>query len=306
MMTSRQRCSRHVVTLLTIAIVLVPSISRSQSAIENAISGLNRQNAEGYLQPVADLFGANINSGYFRTASISTFGFHLSFDIVGMAAPVSDEQKTFTSSTPAGFNPATFQTATIFGEPGTTVSHATNTALKYRGSDGIFNTKMFPYAMPQVTIGSVLGTDAIIRYVPLPKIGEDKIPATTTWSAGVRHSISQYIPLIPVSIAAGVLYTKFTCGDIFDATGLTYGVQVSKSFSVLTVYGGFNMESSKLKVTYTSSNPVAPEKIEMELTGKRKASFTGGLDLSLGGIHIFGNANLGSVTNFVAGLGFGN
>jgi hypothetical protein len=306
MMTSQQHRSRHVAKVLTIAILLFPSIARPQSAIENAVRGLSVQNVEGYLQPAADMFGANINTGYFRSASISTFGLHLSFDIVGMAAPVSDDQKTFMATTPAGFNPATFQTATIFGEPGTTVTHATNSALKYKGSDGIFNTKMFPFVMPQLTIGSVMGTDAVVRYVPLPKIGEDKIPATTAWSVGVRHSVSQYIPLIPVDIAAGVLYSKFKCGDLFDATGLTYGVQVSKTLAVLTVYGGFNMESSKLKVTYTSSNPVAPENIALELTGKRKASFTGGLDLSLGGIHIFGNANLGSVTNFVAGLGFGN
>jgi hypothetical protein len=291
---------------LALATLLVPSVARSQSVIENAIRGLNGQNVQGYLQPVADLFGANMNSGYYRSAAISTFGFHLSIDFIGMAAPVSDDQKTYTATTPIGFNPATFQTATIFGDPGTTVVHATNTALKYKGSDGIFNAKFFPFAMPQLTIGSVLGTDAIIRYVPLPKIGDNKIPATTTWSAGVRHSISQYIPLCPVDIAAGVLYSKFKCGDILDASGLTYGAQVSKTLSVLTLYGGFNMESSTLKVSYTASNPAVPETIAVELTGKRKASFTGGLDLSFGGIHLFGNANVGSVTNFTAGLGFGN
>jgi hypothetical protein len=306
MMTSRQNLFRMVAAIVVVAGLLAPSVARSQSAIENAIQGFGKKNVEGYLQPVADLFGANMNSGYYHTASISTFGFHLSLDIVGMASPVSDDQKVYTASTPAGFNPATFQTATIFGEPGTTVSHLTKAGLTYKGSDGIFNTKMFPFAAPQLTIGSILGTDVVARYVPLPKIGDNKIPATTFWSAGVRHSISQYIPLIPVDIAAGVLYSKFTCGDIFDAHGLSYGLQVSKSLSVLTLFGGFNMESSTLKVSYVSTEPGAAGNVELELVGKRKASFTAGLDLSLGGIHLFGNANLGSVTNFVAGVGFGN
>jgi hypothetical protein len=306
MMTSRQHLFSVVAAILVVAALLAPSVAYSQSAIENAIQGFGKKNVEGYLQPVADLLGANMNSGYYRTASISRFGLHLSFDIIGMAAPVSDDQKTYMASTPAGFNPATFQTATIFGEKGTTVSHLTNAALKYKGSDGIFNTKMFPFAVPQLTVGSVMGTDAFVRYVPVPKIGDNKLPSTTFWGAGVRHSISQYIPLLPVDIAAGILYSKLKCGDIFDATGLTYGVQAGKTFSVLTLYGGFNIESSKLKVSYVSTEPNLPGSVEIDLVGKRKASFTAGLDLSLGGIHIFGNANLGSVTNFVAGLGFGN
>ena len=305
MITSRQHLLRIVTAFFVVATLLLPSVASSQSAIENAIQGFGKKNVEGYLQPVADLFGANMNSGYYRSASISTFGFHLSLDIIGMAAPLSDDQKTYMASTPAGFDPATFQTSTIFGEAGTTVTH-TKAGLRYKGSDGIFNTKMFPFAVPQLTVGSVLGTDAFVRFVPVPKIGEDKIPPTTLWGVGVRHSISQYIPLIPVDIAAGVLYSKMKTGDIFDASGLTYGVQVGKTFSVLSLYGGFNIESSTLKVAYVSTEPGAAGNVEIELVGKRKASFTAGLGLSLGGIHLFGNANLGSVTNFTAGLGFGN
>jgi hypothetical protein len=306
MMTSRQHFFRVVASFFVVAALLVPSIARSQSAIENALQGFGKKNVEGYLQPVADLLGANMNSGYYHTAAISTFGFHLSLDIIGMAAPVSDDQKSYMASTPAGFNPATFQTATIFGETGTSVTHLSNPALKYKGSDGIFNTKMFPFAVPQLTIGSVLGTDAFVRYVPVPKIGDNKLPSTTFWGAGARHSVSQYIPLCPIDIAVGVLYNKLKTGDIFDATGLTYGVQAGKTFSVLSLYGGFNLESSKLKVSYVSTVAAVPGSIEIELSGKRKASFTAGLDLSLGIIHLFGNANFGSVTNFVAGLGFGN
>jgi hypothetical protein len=306
MMTSRQHLLWIVTAVVVVAALLVPSVASSQSAIENAIQGFGKKNVEGYLQPIADLLGANMNSGYYHSATISTFGFHLSLDIIGMAAPVSDDQKSYTASTPAGFNPATFQTATIFGEKGTTVSHLTNTSLTYKGSDGIFNAKMFPFAVPQLTAGSVLGTDAFVRYVPVPQIGDNKVPSTTFFGAGVRHSVSQYIPLCPVDIAVGILYNKLKTGDIFEATGLTYGVQAGKTFSVLSLYGGFNLESSKLKVAYVSTEPAAPGSVEIDLSGKRKASFTAGLNLSLGIFHLFGNANFGSVTNYAAGLGFGN
>ena len=121
------------------------------------------------------------------------------------------------------------------------------------GSHGIFNAKMLRFAVPQLTVGSVRGTDAFVRFVLVPKIGENKIPPTTLWGVGVRHSISQSIPLIPVPIAAQVLYSKMKNGDIYDASGLAYGVQVGKTFSVLSLYGGFKIENSTLKVAYVST-----------------------------------------------------
>jgi hypothetical protein len=111
--------------------------------------------------------------------------------------------------------------------------------------------------------------------------------------------------LIPVDIAVGVFYSTLKSGDIIEFKGLMYGAQVSKTFSVLTLHGGVNLESSTLTLSYKSTDPIAPGDVEIKLDGKRKMSFTGGLQLNLGGFRLFGNANLGSVTNFTAGIGFG-
>ena len=305
MKTSRQHFLAFLMTLIVVATFLAPPVASSQTSIENAIQAYGKQNVEGYVQPVADLFGANMNSGYYHSAAIPKTGFHLALDFIGMAAQVSDDQKTYTAKTPSGFNPASFQTATIFGGKGTTVTSITPAGLTYRGSDGIINTSIFPLAVPQLTIGSVFGTEAVIRFITIPKIGDNQIPATTLWSVGVRHSISQYIPDAPVDIAAGVFYNKFTWGDIFDFKGLSFGAQASKTFSILTLHTGVNVESSTLKISYTSTDPIAPGSVEVNLDGKRKFSFTAGLDLTLGFFRLFGNANFGSINNFTAGFGFG-
>ena len=305
MKTSRQHLLTALASLLMITVLLVPPSASAQSSFESAIQAYGKQNVEGYVQPIADLFGANMNSGFYHSAAIPAFGFTFKLDIVGMAAVVSDDQKTFTASTPAGFLPASFQTATVFGEKGTLVSSTSPTGLTYRGSDGILNAKMFPFAVPQLTIGSILGTEASVRYIAVPKIGDDKFPKTSLLGFGGRHSISQYIPLIPVDIAVGVFYSTLKSGDIIEFKGLMYGAQVSKTFSILTLHGGVNVESSTLTLSYKSTDPAAPGDVEIKLDGKRKMSFTGGLQLNLGGFRLFGNANLGSVTNFTAGIGFG-
>ncbi len=305
MKTSRQHSLYLLASLIVVSLVFLPSVASSQSAIENAIEAYGKQNVEGYVRPVADLFGANMNSGYYHSARIPISGFHLSLDFIAMAAPVSDDQKTYTATTPAGFAPASFQTATIFGGKGTLVSATAPAGLTYRGSDGIINTSAFPLALPQLTIGSLYGTEVVLRFIALPKVNGDKIPTTRLWSIGARHNISQYIPGVPLDIAAGVYYNSFTWGDIFDYNGLSYGAQVSKSFSVLTLHAGLNIESSTLKISYVSTDPVAPGSVELSLDGTRKVSFTAGLGVTLGFFRLFGNANFGTVTNFTAGFGFG-
>lgn len=287
-------------------LLLSSATARSQGSLENALKQFSGPAAEGYMQPVADLFGANMNSGFYHSAQMSRWGFHLSFDIVGMVSMVGDDQKTFDAPAPAGFTPTTFKTATIFGGKGTEISDATLPALKYKGSDGVFNTGNFPLAVPQLSIGYIYGTEFIARYVFIPKIGEEIIPSSTLWGIGARHSVSQYLPSVPVDLAVGVFYQSYSAGDLIGFKGLTYGVQASKTFSVLTLYGGLHAESSSLNLKYISTDPSVPGAVDISLDGANKFRFTGGLALTLGFFKIFADANFGSVTCFSGGVGFGN
>jgi hypothetical protein len=292
--------------LLSAILLMASGTVWSQTSLEDAIRQYNSQAVQGYVQPVADLFGANMHSGYFQTAQIPSSGFHMSLDFVAMAAMVSDEQKMYDAPAPPGFAPATFQTATIFGEKGSMISHATLPSLTYKGSDGVFNTKVFPLAVPQLTLGNVYGTQAIVRFVTIPKLGDDEVPNVTLWGVGARHSISQYIPNSPVDIAAGFFYNNFKAGDLIKFDGLSFGAQASKSFSVLTLYTGLAWEKSTMNLSYASTDPTAPALVDITLDGANKFRFTGGLCLSLGFLKLFADANLGSVTCFSGGIGFGN
>lgn len=299
--------------------LLTSATAFSQSSLQEALKPFAGDAVKGYLQPVADLFGANMHSGFYNTADIAGTGFHLNIGIVGMAAMVGDDQKTYQASMPAGFSPATASTATIFGEKGIVVPDAAHPGFSYKaGPDGIFNTKMMPLAVPQLTLGRVYGTELIVRYLPMPKIGDGKVPQINLWGIGVRHSVSQYLPKLPVDLSAGIFYHSFKAEDhpesavagdqglTLEYKGLSFGAQASKSFSILTLYGGLAYESSTFDVSYYLSDIATPVQENLSLDGANKFRFTGGLSLSLGFMKLFADANFGSVTCFSGGIGFGN
>jgi hypothetical protein len=283
-------------------VLFMASTGYAQSDLEKTLQQFNSNDVKGYIQPLGDLFGANMNAGMFHDAEIAKTGFHLSFQIVAMGSSVGDNQKKYTLNSPTGFNPATFSPATLFGLKRDSVVD-TKTNLKYFGiADGFVNTSIFPLASPQLTIGDIYGTRALIRFVGTPAI--KGFPAATLWGIGAQHSVSQYIPAIPLDVAAHVFYSKFTFGDLVNFSGLSIGAEASKSFSVLRVYGGLAWEKSSMELKYAPSNATLPG-VDITLDGANNFRAMVGLGLHLGFFSIFGDANFGSITNFSAGIGFG-
>jgi hypothetical protein len=304
MNTSLERFGRLMCVLAGFLLLLAAQAS-AQSELEKAIQQYNSSAITGYIQPIADLFGANMHAGYYHSAYVPHSGFSLGFDLIAMGAIVTDEQKSYLADAPAGFTPSTFKTATVFGEKGTTIADANVPGLTYKGSDGVLNTSIFPLAVPQLRIGSLFGTEAVIRFIAIPSMGEDKFPQISLWGVGARHSISQYIPKSPLDIAASVFYSNFHVGDLIKANGLSLGVQASKSIKILILYGGMAWEKSSMNLAYKSTDPTAAAPIDVNLDGANKFRATVGVGISLGIFKVFADANFGSVTNYSGGIGFG-
>ena len=300
------RAKSVVIAVLGVLLLCSALPAAAQTELENTLKQFSGDAVSGYLQPAADMFGANMMAGQFRSAAIPTVGFNISFDLVGMLTLVGDSQKKYTAKTPDGFTPGTFETATIFGDLGTEVHNSNFPALSYRGKDGIITSSVFPLAVPQLRVGSVFGTEAMVRFITVPKIGSDQFPEITLWGAGLRHNISQYLPMVPLDLAVSGFYTRFKTGDIIEVKGYSLGVQASKDFALVTVYGGLAYENTSMTVSYTSSDPILPGQVNISLDGKNNFRLTGGACLSLGFFHIFADVNVGNVTHFSGGIGFGS
>jgi hypothetical protein len=278
----------------------------AQSSLEDALKQYNGTTVRGYIQPLVDLFGANLNSGFFAGPAAPRSGLSFRLSLIAMASQVSDDQKTYTAPTPTGWTPSSFQTATIFGGTGTTVTNQNNPALQYRGSDGLIDASLFPLAVPQVSIGGIAGTEATVRFITTPSFGDsDEFPKTTLFGAGLRHNVGRYLGILPFDLGVGAMYSSFKVGDIVEVTGLTIGAQISKTFTVLTLYGGLAWEKSSMNLTYTSTDPAVSGTVDIDLDGANTFRTTAGIALKLAVARVFADVNFGSVTNFSGGLSFG-
>ncbi|MFO7889657.1 MAG: DUF6588 family protein [bacterium] len=270
--------------LLLIVILLLGSMVAYSQDLDKTITQYQKNNATGYLQPLADAFGANLNSGLSRSAHISKFGLHIGLSLQAMYSPIPDDKKKFI---PEG---ADFEVPTIFGSESNYNEYL----------DGLWDTDFFPLAVPQLTIGSLMGTEATVRYFAYEnkEIGEIKL-----YGWGLRHSISQYIPLCPIDIAAGFFQQKFSIGSYVEANALYYGLQVSKKISVLMLYAGVGGEKSTLDLNYEFED--SGDKISFDLDGENKTRMTIGAGLDFKYIKLYADYHLAPQNVFSGGIGFG-
>ncbi len=275
----------------------------AQDPFQDAIKQLNSTNVKGYIQPFITSFGANQNSGIYHSAEIND-GISVRLDIVAMGSMIGDAQKTYDAVAPYPFPQTPVKTATLFGGMGTTVKGPAGT--EYQFQNGQVKTDWVPFASPQLTIGNIYGTQAVIRYVPIPEVKD--FPKITLFGIGLRHSLNRYLQGLPVDLAATVFYQKLDIGDIFSAKGLNFGAQASKSFSVLTLYGGLGYESSSvdLNYTYTGYGSTPDSKVSVNLSGENNFRGTIGLGLNLIVLNFFADISAGnSITVASGGVGFG-
>ncbi len=293
------------IVIVLFTVLTLPS--SGQNTFEETIEKITSDNVRGYIQPMLDGFGANINSGFPGSARIKKMGLTFKLQFVGMGTLIGDAEKSYMATPPEHIAQEPVQTATVFGGDGAVVEHPVY-PLNYKFQNGLIDASIMPFAIPQLTIGDVFGTQMTIRYVPIPEI--DDFPKVNLFGIGVRHSISQYLPLVPVDLAAGVFYQTFSIGDHLDSKATALTAQVSKTFLVLTLYGGLQYETTDVNLSYTYTGPLPPgdqsdRNVSIDLKGENKFRATAGVSLALGILHLHTDISVGKVTVISAGLGFG-
>lgn len=289
--------------ILTFFVLFVLCSSSVLSQVEDRFAALTQKNVELYAQPFATAFGTAMNSGGYHSASIADwFGFSISFQ--GMYMLIPDDDLTFTPSLSDGYSAG--PTATIFGDKGSA----------YAGPAGYITTppgvnlSAMPMALPQVSV-SLLGTEVLFRYLPEIEIG-DKGEKLSMLGLGAKHSISRYIPLIPIDIAVQVLYNKLEITDLLESKNLAFNAHVSKTLGVFIPYFGLQYESSSLDLNYTIKGDPAsgdPElrvdkEVGVSLDGDNTFRTTLGAALKLAIFVLNADVNLGAQTTFTGGLSF--
>ncbi|MGD0035862.1 MAG: DUF6588 family protein [Bacteroidota bacterium] len=220
----------------------------------------------------------------------------------------------------------------VKGKSGTTVYSVNGNPL-YAGAGGVYNqlpnfdlsnNTLFtlpggynlgslgvPLPMPQLNLGLPFGLEFMLRYFPTTSY--QNYGKFSYMGFGLRYDIDQWIPLCPVDLAVHFMTQKLTFKsssdqDIFTGKATAYGIEVSKKLFILTLYGGFQMESSTLTVadyTYSGDDPTLQGLTVngFEIKGSDKSRFTVGARLLLLFINV--HADYSFATTPVLTLGAG-
>jgi hypothetical protein len=256
-------------------------------------------NGSGYMQPLADAFAADLNSGLYQTADIPIKGVHLNFSLVVTEAFIGDSRKSFQATTEGFFTPTTTTSVpTIFGGTnGVTVPGTAATAYAFPGGLGVTT---LPLIVPQLEVGSLYGTELAVRFFQA-QVANSSIGQLQLWGIGVHHNLNQWISTkLPVALAAGIYYQHFSIGDIVSASATLISIQTSYNYGIITFYGGPGVEISSMDVNYDGS----AGKINLSLKGANSIRLTTGAALNVGFFRLFIDYNIASQSALVLGLGF--
>jgi len=249
-----------------------------------------------YLKPVANGFGADLNSGWINSARpYRTFGFDLRVSADIAIVPSGDrsfniDEINFQNLERVGGAP---EAQTAFGEDITGPEMAvfgTNPETGQRQEITRFTMPEgtgYPYVpapMVQATVGIVKDTDISIRFMPTVSIDDFNI---NLFGLGIKHGLNQWLPggaALPVDLSVQFGYTQLSSdygfellpeqgNDIynpfsgnpslwdgqkveFDATGFTGNILVGKNIPILSVYGGLGFQTSSITIVSKGAIPI--------------------------------------------------
>ncbi|MCK5051197.1 MAG: hypothetical protein KAS53_05630 [Candidatus Cloacimonetes bacterium] len=315
-----------------LSLLLIVMITALFAGVQEKLEQFGEDNGLVYVKPLVTAFGTTMNTGLFNTAKVlKPFAFGLNVNM--MLAFVPDEDKIFTAIRPNLFiddplNPGEviylyadeeLESATVFGEDGATFVH--NPLLDdIPGLDAAqldidlpngADLPAIPFLMPQFNLGLPFGNEIMIRGFPKVEINKD-IGDLGFWGVGLKHSVSQYIPLIPIDIAAQVAFQNLYVGDILTFTNFNANLEVSKKLLMWTLYTGVGYDKTNVTAEYdytyqtlNQDNEIVSleQEIKFDVDGENEVRATAGIRYSLLLLKLYADYTISKYSVFNAGIG---
>ncbi|MDZ4700131.1 MAG: DUF6588 family protein [Rhodothermales bacterium] len=337
---------------LSVAALAMLTFARPISAqdLQETLSQVGEIYARAYVDPLAEALGADLNTGLFHTARVGNnrVGLHFYLGVKASATFLASSRQsfdlTYTGTVPLAFDigsetvtfdvPATFTVTdapSIFGDETAglaTVNVRYDTTFSTLGLvlpvrfdstlapretiGGLLRTDVAPLLVPQAGLGTILGTDIMVRWLPTITVAD--VGSVGLFGFAVRHSINQYLPALPVDLAIQAAWQHVQVDDaddasVIDARTFAVNAAVSKRIGVLTLYGGVQTERSDIEFAYEAAvdgSDVGVSSIPVRFTvsggGRTRGIF--GMGLSLGPVLINSDISVGQTTVVSAGFGF--
>lgn len=288
------------------ALLAVTLSARPASAqLSDNLGALSGDNAKGYLSPLPKALSATLNSAIFQSGKVPKNTFNLSIGVRAMGINFKDESRTYTPTAPPGFAPSGPMVAapTVIGSTLAVAQAGQGGATLY--NPGGLDITEFAVAVPQLSIGSVFGTRAIVRWISVDVSNSD-FGKIEYLGYGVQHSISQYFPGLPVDLAAGFFKQTFDIGknDLVTSDALHFNVTGSKKFSAFEPYVGLGYDTFDMDAKYASTtNP--GNNIAVKFDKESNAHFTVGIQALLAFTRLSAEFNAAAENGVAVGLSLG-
>jgi hypothetical protein len=307
------RRSLAAAAFMPVILLLAGTLGASQ--LEDNLSVYSEKNATGYMQPMADIIGANFNSGLWRSADIAGDGLVISFEVPFMMTKVRDKDRTFRATTEEGFFPEQTVDAPTAVGPSEAVIVEGEGGTQFAFPGGLDQNSM-PLASLQLRIGRYRGTEAILRYVSAD-LSDDELGKVQLFGIGAQHSISQYLgnPL-PFELSAGLFWQSYKIGenragtDLIKGSAFTIGAQGSKKYGdpkiYIEPYGGLSIDTHTMEIAYESEASGEPEDVNLNLDRSTSLRLTIGALFRIYYIGGYGDYSYTGRHTFAFGLIIGN
>lgn len=166
------------------------------------------------------------------------------------------------------------------------------------------DVSFFPVPVIQASVGLPMDFEVTARGFGV-KFEDETISLI---GVGVKKGFGSYIPIpgFP-DVSAMVAYHLFAAGDVLHSRHLSFDVMVSKSFLVISPYGGFGYDIHSMNFEYTYIDPDLPagqNELSIDKTIKANTTrLTLGLKLTpLPFVNIFADYNISKFSQLTVGL----
>jgi hypothetical protein len=285
--------------------------------LEGLLEDVTGQYARAYLAPFTHSFGPNLNGGIFHTAAIPSSRLTIDFGVKVTATHLAEADQSFQtvmedvdlSDYDNSFAPGTtgdivMSGPTIFGNdetPGTVTGYVNGVQVFSQDTiEGLIDTRYSPMVVPQASVGGVAGLRATVRWLPEMDLGD--VGKTKLFGYGLQFSPNAFMPTLPIDVMVGFFRQSVDVGTLIETDANSMFIAASKSWPMVTVYGGYAKEDSEIDIAYTYAGD--DTNVAFTVDDTQESRLTVGATLN-----VLAKLNVemghGDVTTYTAGLLFG-
>ncbi len=284
---------------LVVTMLLLTNLAKAQNNINDYLDSYIGENAEPFVQPLADVFTSNINAGVWDWATIEK-DFYFRLKVQGMISFPSESMLTFSGRTSGNFTPKQTITApTILGSSNSIIIQGTNNSVYV--FPGGFDMEQVILGTPQATVGGFLNSEVTVRFLAFPL--ENDLDKIRFFGIGARHSLSNYFADSPIDFSVGYMYHHTEGGDYLVTDQHLFSAHTGISGKIFSAHAMVGYQTSNSDIDYIYEEGEIRTNVDLNLKNTNPFIMEAGLSARLGPIMANTAISYSNHVAVAAGLG---